>query len=232
MLRYRLGPTTGAPACSTGTQVEAQGSVDRHGEALTLAAVVLTPAPGVDLNRSSPSLPPAASWPPRRRGGDALSDAVLLRLRDYLSGDGPCVPLDCQALGESARALIADDAQSAGRSSWPMAFSAAPEGDLEARVEWFFRLLCLLPQCERELWMQAQVQQSEAHAMAGSVLRTRLDPLLFDDTLPLATRCRLWAVWLATTGPGPIVLDDALRSARLASAEALVARALASWGEA
>ena len=215
-----------------GARVAERGSAERLRNALTVAATLFTWAFGVVLNSSSQSLPPSGSWPPRRRVGDQLSEPVLHRLRDYLAGDGPCVPLDCQILGDGARALIADDVQAAGRNSLRMAFSAAPDDNLDARVEWFFRLLCLLPQSEREAWMHAQVQQSEAHAMAGSFLRTRLDPLLFDDALPLATRCRLWAVWLATTGPGPIVLDDTLRSARLASAEALVAGALASLGDA
>lgn len=172
-------------------------------------------------------MPPTASPFPRRRAGDCLSEPALHRLQGYLAGDGPCVPVDCQSLGDGARALISDSTGGGGRTGLPMAFSVAPEDDLEARVEWFYRLLCLLPQAERETWMREQVEHAEAHAMAGSILRSRLDPLLFDGNLSLATRCRLWSVWLATTGPGPIVLDDALRSARLANAEALVAGALA-----
>jgi hypothetical protein len=179
------------------------------------------------LNSSTSSLPPAASPIARRRADDQLSEPALHRLRDYLAGDGPCVPVDCQSLGDGARALISNSTSGSGRIGLPMAFYVAPEEDLEARVEWFYRLLCLLPQVERETWMREQVAHAEAHAMAGSILRSRLDPLLFDDKFSLAIRCRLWSVWLATTGPGPIVLDAALRSARLANAEALVAGALA-----
>lgn len=179
------------------------------------------------MNTSALPAPPAGAPPLPPGSGTATAG----RLRDYLAGDGPCVPVDCQSLGEGARALIANALAVADRPGLPAAFAEAPDDDLQARVDWFFRLLCLLPQDEREQWMHEQVQRAEAHPLAGSHLRALLDPLLFDATLPLATRCRLWSVWLATAGPGPIVLDDGLRSARLARAESLVDQALALMGQ-
>ena len=175
---------------------------------------------------TSPSLPPHPPVWPSLPSQDGERSAAPGRLQRYLTGEGPCVPVDCQSLGEGARALIAEALGTSAAGLRSNAFALAPDHDLAARVDWFYRLLCLLPAEEREAWMRTQVLRAEAHAMAGSALRSRLDPLLFDAGLSLVVRCRLWSVWLATIGPGPIVLDPGRRNARLADAEALVAQAL------
>ena len=179
---------------------------------------------------TSPLPAPPGGPPSRLRAGGPARATSPARLRDYLAGDGPCAPVDCQSLGEGARALIAQALAGAGQAGQPAAFAGAPEEVLGARVDWFYRLLCLLAEDEREEWMHDQLQRAEAHALAATPLRARLDPLLFDKDLPLAVRCRLWSVWLATASPGPILLDAGLRSARLASAESLVQEALAPLG--
>lgn len=148
------------------------------------------------------------------------------RLQGYLLGDGPCVPVDCQALGAHAQALLL--ASEGPLPGWP--WLEAPVGPLAPRVNWFHRLLCLLPDPERERWMQQQLVLAEAHPMAGSALRHRLDPLLFDTRLALPVRCRLWAIWLGTAGPGPIVLDPGMRDAQALEAEQLVEQALLLQG--
>ena len=148
------------------------------------------------------------------------------RLQGYLLGVGPCAPVDCQALGAHAQALLL--ASEGPLPGWP--WVDAPAGPLAPRVEWFHRLLCLLPDAEREHWMRRQLVGAEGHPLAGSALRHRLDPLLFDGGLPLAVRCRLWAIWLGTSGPGPIVLDPTMRAAQAHEADALVNHALLSHG--
>lgn len=186
------------------------------------------PLPGPAALNTSPTVPPhEPAWPALPVQAHE-APAPSGRLQRYLQGEGPCVPVDCQSLGEGARALIAEARDRAGWTSGVRsnAFALAPDDDLPARVEWFYRLLCLLPAEERDAWMRTQVLRAEAHAMAGSPLRKRLDPLLFDGSMSPVVRCRLWSVWLATIGPGPIVLDPGRRNARLADAEALVAQAL------